>query len=341
MLNTRGEPTRIDGTKLEPVVDGFIVRGESSASATWLNRTSALILELCTGHNSAQEIAAAIAVAFELSEPPIAAVNECLDDLLAAGLVTRDTTRSPSDHVSVLVCVTAPQGTVGAATTLALNSLAESAAASGSGFDVLIATEPSVRLARNRAASAVAQLSTHTHVLFLYPDSAPTPEQVNRLLRSGHDFTCLPQPAKQPNWGKVASAIPKLSDLTSVDVADLAAAYAVTFVRSDEPQTPVDGYLRADSVTADMLLVSRQALLRMISERTVQRYERELFPSAYFENPGWGFFDPIISASGFSLDEDVAFCHRWRGIDGEIWVDLSDGLGRSIALHQRRTTSRP
>ncbi|MGA9147862.1 MAG: PqqD family peptide modification chaperone [Candidatus Nanopelagicales bacterium] len=343
MLRTTGLPTRNDGPELEPVVDGFIVRDESSASATWLNRTSALILELCTGHNSAQAIAAAIATAFELSEPPIAAVDECLDDLLAARLITYDTKSSRSDRASLLVCVTAPQGTVSAATTLALKSLAAFAEDSGFGLDVLIATEPSVRLARNRAASAVAQLPSHTHLLLLHTDTAFTPEQVERLLRSGHDVACLPQPAKQPNWVKVATAIPHLSDLTSADLADLAAAYAVTFVRSDEARIPVDGYLRADSVTADMLLISRQALLRMISEQTVRRYEREMFPSGYRENPGWGFFDPTISDRGFSLDEDSAFCHRWRSINGQIWVDLSEGLGRSIALAlaQRKPSSTP
>jgi Coenzyme PQQ synthesis protein D (PqqD) len=81
-------PRRLNGVKLEPVADGFIVHLPEKEQVHYLNNTAAIILELCDGQLSAGQIAAALQELYDLPEPPVAEVGECLETLRKQVLVT-------------------------------------------------------------------------------------------------------------------------------------------------------------------------------------------------------------------------------------------------------------
>jgi hypothetical protein len=69
------------------IVDGQCVVYDTGADRVhYLNPTAALVLELCDGSRSAQQIAALVQEAYALPEAPIGEVNGCLRSLREMGI---------------------------------------------------------------------------------------------------------------------------------------------------------------------------------------------------------------------------------------------------------------
>jgi hypothetical protein len=67
--------------------DGYIVYQPACEILHSLNHTAAIVLELCTGENDANEIACLLQDNFQLAAPPIDETRQCLEALAAAGLI--------------------------------------------------------------------------------------------------------------------------------------------------------------------------------------------------------------------------------------------------------------
>lgn len=67
--------------------DGYVVYDPRRDRVHYLNASSALILELCTGEMDAEQIAAAVQEAFDLAEPPTGEVATCLHTFRTEGLL--------------------------------------------------------------------------------------------------------------------------------------------------------------------------------------------------------------------------------------------------------------
>jgi hypothetical protein len=80
-------PLAVEGVEVVPTADGYVVYDEPRDRIHYLNHTAALVLEFCTGENSAEEIVRMVQLAYELPEPPEAETRECLTRLRAEGLV--------------------------------------------------------------------------------------------------------------------------------------------------------------------------------------------------------------------------------------------------------------
>ncbi len=80
-------PRRAPGVELQPVVDGFIVYQTQRDRLHYLNSTAALLLEICDGELRAAELPELLAGVFQLAEPPRSEVEDCLEKLLAEGLL--------------------------------------------------------------------------------------------------------------------------------------------------------------------------------------------------------------------------------------------------------------
>jgi hypothetical protein len=85
-LNER--PQRVNGVKPEEVADGFMVHQPEKEKVHYLNHTATIILELCDGTSDLPQIAAALQELYDLSEPPLKEVGECVAMLRKEGLVT-------------------------------------------------------------------------------------------------------------------------------------------------------------------------------------------------------------------------------------------------------------
>jgi Coenzyme PQQ synthesis protein D (PqqD) len=80
-------PLAVEGVEVVPTSDGYVVYDEQRDRVHYLNHTAALVLEFCTGENSAEEIVRMLQLAYELAEPPEVETRECLNRLRAEGLV--------------------------------------------------------------------------------------------------------------------------------------------------------------------------------------------------------------------------------------------------------------
>ena len=79
---------RID-LEVQEAADGYVVFDEGRDRVHYLNHTAVLIIELCTGGNTVQQIIGLIQRAYELPEPPERETRECLAQLEAQGLLDR------------------------------------------------------------------------------------------------------------------------------------------------------------------------------------------------------------------------------------------------------------
>jgi hypothetical protein len=80
-------PKRVDGLDINPAEDGYIVYQAELDRVHFLNATAVLILELCNGNNSEQEIADMIKDGCGLEGNPAEDVKETLAKMKAEGLL--------------------------------------------------------------------------------------------------------------------------------------------------------------------------------------------------------------------------------------------------------------
>ena len=80
-------PKQAAGLEINDVADGYIVYQVERDRVHYLNQTGALVLELCSGKTAAEDMPKLVQDAYELSEPPVAEVQECLDKLRAEKII--------------------------------------------------------------------------------------------------------------------------------------------------------------------------------------------------------------------------------------------------------------
>lgn len=81
------KPQVAEGLDLCEVVDGYVVYEAGTDRVHYLNNTAALVLELCTGGNSREDIATTLRAAFSLPETPAAEVDDILARFSTEGLI--------------------------------------------------------------------------------------------------------------------------------------------------------------------------------------------------------------------------------------------------------------
>jgi hypothetical protein len=80
-------PRRAEGVELSEVTDGYLVYQPSRDRVHYLNPTAALLLEICDGSLTAEQLPPFLVAAFQLPAPPKAEVEGCLAQLLAEELM--------------------------------------------------------------------------------------------------------------------------------------------------------------------------------------------------------------------------------------------------------------
>ena len=85
--NDPEHPVAVEEAEVVPTADGYVVYDEGRDRVHYLNHTAVLVLEFCTGENTAEEIVRMLQLAYDLPEPPDEETRECLVRLRAEGLV--------------------------------------------------------------------------------------------------------------------------------------------------------------------------------------------------------------------------------------------------------------
>jgi len=81
-------PVMMPDLELNEVADGYIVYQPDRDRVHYLNQTAAVVLELCNGKNAEADIPELLRLAWDLLEPPLEEVADCLEGLRKEGLIT-------------------------------------------------------------------------------------------------------------------------------------------------------------------------------------------------------------------------------------------------------------
>jgi hypothetical protein len=85
ILEELGDVTVVDALE---VAQSYVIHDQKDDRVQYLNHTATLVLEYCNGEMTASKIAELLQLAYELSEPPIEEVTDCLTKLRSEGLIT-------------------------------------------------------------------------------------------------------------------------------------------------------------------------------------------------------------------------------------------------------------
>lgn len=85
MLSDR--PQVEPGLEVNEVRDGLTVFDSVADRIHYLNQTAAIVFTLCDGRRSVSDMAAFLAEAFKLDEPPLNEVQDCVGQLVRLGLI--------------------------------------------------------------------------------------------------------------------------------------------------------------------------------------------------------------------------------------------------------------
>jgi hypothetical protein len=81
-------PSRVDDIDVVEVADGFVVYDPARDRVHFFNHTAAIVLQLCDGTKSDDDIATLVQRCYELPAPPQTEIAVCLGQLREEGLVT-------------------------------------------------------------------------------------------------------------------------------------------------------------------------------------------------------------------------------------------------------------
>lgn len=184
-----------------------------------------------------------------------------------------------------------------------------------------LGNESLITRARNTLVSTFLDRPQYSHFLFIDSDIAFEPDQVFRLLESGHEVVGGVYPIKWLDWQRIGGAVRS----GHPDPEPVSLHYAVEF--DGQEIKAQDGFARARYVATGFLMLRRAALERM----------RDRYPELKINVPHvaglprsdnhYAFFDTMVDPETRNyLSEDYAFCRRWQAAGGEIWVDLRSKL---------------
>ena len=80
-------PRLVEGIEISEVADGCVIYDPKEDRVHYLNQTAGVILQLCDGKVTAGELPALVQAVYDLPEPPVAEVTECVQKLIEEKLI--------------------------------------------------------------------------------------------------------------------------------------------------------------------------------------------------------------------------------------------------------------
>lgn len=205
--------------------------------------------------------------------------------------------------------------------------LATAAAARGIGFSAIYTAGDSlITRARNRLVNQFLEQPVWSHLLFIDADIGFTPDQVFRLLDSGHSVVGGIYPVKNIFWDRIAAAPPAAAVRQARSLEYVVGAGAA-------PHEDAHGFLSVDYVGTGFLLMARSILERLCVGFPETRYftedvaDKDFFQRSSVRSPRYALFDTRIDqTTGRYLSEDYAFCALCHEIGEQVWADLTSRL---------------
>ena len=191
----------------------------------------------------------------------------------------------------------------------------------------LLASDALITRGRATIVAAFLDNPTATHLLFVDADISFSPEQFMRLLNFDHDVVAAPYPVKSIKWSEIPNRHVNLQE--PLDEAGL-----VYVGKTAAGASLRDGFAIADYVGTGFMLIKRKTIELMTRSYPETKFRSvPSFPATPVSSENlYALFEPMIDKNtGEYISEDYAFCRRWRGIGGEIWLDTTARLTHSGA----------
>jgi hypothetical protein len=192
------------------------------------------------------------------------------------------------------------------------------------GFDLglgVLGHDSLITRSRNTLVSSFLNETRATHLLFIDADISFQPEQVGRMLAADKDVVAGVYPLKILDWNNLG----RLHDRPNESLSEKLLHY----VGEPLPGGAVmrDGaFVTATYAGTGFMMIRRAVIERMIEAYPELAYDQiHAFPVPKVTPKQYALFECLIEA-GTYLSEDFAFCHRWRALGGDVWLDTEGCL---------------
>ncbi|WP_247878368.1 hypothetical protein [Azospirillum sp. TSO22-1] len=176
---------------------------------------------------------------------------------------------------------------------------------------------------RNTLLTRFLDTPTATHLLFIDADIGFSPVQVWRMLAFDRDVVAGMYPLKLIEWDRHA-----LENVRAGEAALTAPQRYVGTPCTGASLTRDGAFVTAEYAGTGFMMIRREAVLRMTAAYPQTRYRAVHTSARPSTSPNqFALFDCMIDPdTGDYLSEDYTFCHRWRALGGEIWLDTEGEL---------------
>jgi hypothetical protein len=168
-----------------------------------------------------------------------------------------------------------------------------------------------------------------THMLFIDSDIHFNPQDVLALMALDKELIGGPYPKKSINWGNIAYAARKHTEMEPRELENLVGEYVFNVVKGTQ-QFSVTEPLQVLEIGTGFMMIKRNVFGKLEKAYPQLRYKPDHIGQAHFDGTRYihAYFDTIIdtvdSATGGGSDrylsEDYMFCQLWRKIGGEIYL---------------------
>lgn len=177
---------------------------------------------------------------------------------------------------------------------------------------------------RNSIVAEFLATEQYTHLLWIDADIGFEPDAVFRLLRADRDVAAGVYPMKSINWPTV------IPEMTQEQFAHKYARYPFNPING-RVTIDQDGFIEVLDAPTGFMMIKKSALMTMVEKLPELKIIADHMPGLEhiadkIAQYDYAFFDVMTEANGRYLSEDYAFCRRWQGIGGQIYVDAASNL---------------
>ncbi|MFT3996111.1 MAG: hypothetical protein QM667_01795 [Asticcacaulis sp.] len=198
-------------------------------------------------------------------------------------------------------------------------SLMQHSAVSGTRMTLaMLGNDALITRSRNTLLSNFLNDTDATHLMFIDADIGFAPDHLDRLLASGKPLVAGIYPIKTLDWTRARPS-----------AAETAEEAALHYVGEPMPGGRREGdFAEADYAGTGFMLIRRDVIETLIAAYPGLRYGSiHAFPRPKAMPQQYALFECLIDdETGLYLSEDFAFCHRWKALGGEIWLDVAGRL---------------
>ena len=213
--------------------------------------------------------------------------------------------------------------------TLSLLNIVHTNAARGLPLQVMMQRgESLITRARNNCVATFLENKEWTHLFWIDSDIGFSPDSFYRLLLADKDVVAGVYPLKRDNWPE--EGVP--DGTTQADFERMYTSYTVNTSDKDENGEIVlkvdeDGFMKVHEAPTGFMVIKRSVFEKMIEAYPELNYVSDSDYSPENKGLHYRFFDCMVDPeSKRYLSEDYTFCHLWRQIGGDVYVDVQSDL---------------